>query len=53
MYVQQREKEREHDPAREVHTEEGTAIFVLDRLVDVFFIMDIFFNFFTVGGCTS
>ena len=33
--------------AREVNTDEGTVIFILDRLVDVFFILDIFFNFFT------
>ena len=35
------------DSAREVNTDEGTAIFALDRLVDVFFVMDIFFNFYT------
>ena len=35
------------DSAREVNTDEGTVIFGLDRLVDVFFILDIFFNFFT------
>jgi hypothetical protein len=37
----------------EVNTEQGTFIFVIDRLVDVFFVLDICFNFFTGFAVTG